>query len=125
MELIDFQWTSWDAFFQTKLWHWLLLALHIQEFPIDIVKIDKSLVDNIDIEETKRMTLEALAELLKKLNIKTIVEGIETIEQSKLLSAIDLCVHQGFVYSRPLKPADIANFYDSLKAKRPWRFTLD
>ena len=91
----------------------------LQEFPIDIVKIDKSLVDNIDIEESKRMTLEALAELLKKLNIKTIVEGIETIEQSKLLSSIDLCVHQGFVYSQPLKPADIANFYDSLKAKRP------
>ena len=87
----------------------------LQEFPIDIVKIDKSLVDNIDKDESKRLTIEALGELLKKLNIKTIVEGIETIQQTKFLSSIDLYVHQGFAYSRPLKANDVTLYYNSLQ----------
>lgn len=87
----------------------------LQEFPIDIVKIDKSLVDNIDKDKSKRLTIEALGELLKKLNIKTIVEGIETIQQTKLLSSIDLYVHQGFAYSRPLRANDVTLYYNSLQ----------
>lgn len=76
----------------------------LQDFPIDIVKIDKSLIDEIEYSERSRATLSSIADMLDKLKIKSIVEGVETVEQAMILRDINFNTQQGFIHAKPMRP---------------------
>lgn len=82
---------------------------YLRTFPLDKLKIDRSFVS--DLQDTaannqSRAIAVAIVQLAKALELETIVEGIETAEQSALLATIG-CTHaQGFFYG---KPRDIAS----------------
>jgi len=74
---------------------------HLVNFPIDIVKLDKSLF-TIDESEEKRIAIfEALAGMLKRLDMKVVAEGIETVEQMALCRLLNIDHGQGFYFSKP------------------------
>ncbi|MEM0909968.1 MAG: EAL domain-containing protein [Pseudomonadota bacterium] len=74
---------------------------HLVNFPIDIVKLDKSLF-TIDESEEKRIAIfEALAGMLKRLDMKVVAEGIETSEQMALCQQLNIDRGQGFYFSEP------------------------
>ena len=54
--------------------------------------------------------LETIISLAEKLNLETVVEGVETAEQLEIISALGCQYIQGYYYSRPL-PIDLANEY--------------
>nr|WP_319250939.1 bifunctional diguanylate cyclase/phosphodiesterase [uncultured Celeribacter sp.] len=76
--------------------------------PVDIVKIDKSLVDRIMTDARAREVLRSIAHLSDSLSFDLIAEGVETQAQRILLMELGLIQHQGFLYARPM-PAEIAN----------------
>ena len=79
---------------------------HLKEFDIDYLEIDKSLVSNMVENETDMAMIETIILIAKKLGIKTIAEGVETVLQHDILSALGCNFAQGYFYSSP-KPLDI------------------
>jgi len=67
----------------------------------DIVKIDRSLVQDIGSDRTKQMLLGSLAQLCGQLDMSVICEGIETLEERDTLLALDCDLLQGYLFAHP------------------------
>lgn len=83
----------------------------LQQFPIDIVKLDKSLIREIVENERQRTTVRSIARMIEDLGLTCIVEGVETEEQANALQKMGLVVHQGYFHALPLLPEEIALRY--------------
>lgn len=83
---------------------------HIQRLPLDILKIDRSFVQNISEGGEATDLIPIIIELAHKLHLEVVAEGIETnIQLSHLLN--NNCDHgQGYFISRPVKPSDLHSF---------------
>lgn len=75
----------------------------LQNMPIDIIKIDKTFIDKIDFDKKGNNLVDYIILIAKKLNLKTVAEGIENKEQAKYLKEIDCDLLQGYYYSKPLE----------------------
>ena len=73
----------------------------LRHLDIDTLKIDKALIDNIADERTLPI-LEAVRDVVHKLNITTVVEGVETPEQLELVKKCLFDYVQGYIYSKPM-----------------------
>jgi len=77
---------------------------YLQKLPIDIVKIDKSFVDNIVADKKSRDIVGAVIELAHCLDKSTVAEGVESKEQAELLAEAGCDLLQGYYFSKPIKP---------------------
>jgi diguanylate cyclase (GGDEF)-like protein len=73
---------------------------HLLTVPVDIVKIDKSFVNQLAPGNASMAIVEGLLQIAKKLDIRVIAEGVETEEQAELLQAAGCTLGQGYLYSR-------------------------
>ena len=80
----------------------------LTQIPLDILKIDKCLVDGMITDPKKRATVRAISLLARSLDIKCIAEGVETLHQSKLLSATRVFAQQGYYHAHPLHVDDLS-----------------
>jgi diguanylate cyclase (GGDEF)-like protein len=78
---------------------------HLLNFPIDIVKIDKSVLPTCDEEYKQHAVTKGLVMMLKQLGSVIVVEGIETQYQHTLIHELDVDKVQGYFYGRPCDPA--------------------
>jgi diguanylate cyclase (GGDEF)-like protein/PAS domain S-box-containing protein len=81
---------------------------YLQQFPIDILKIDKSFVHKITAESDDSSIVSAIIGMGKNLKQRVIAEGIETHEQLAFLQARHCAEGQGYLFSRPLPAAQLA-----------------
>ncbi|WP_249028890.1 putative bifunctional diguanylate cyclase/phosphodiesterase [Tannockella kyphosi] len=77
------------------------------EIAVDTLKIDKSFLDRASSSLKAKETLLAIISLAKKLNITTVVEGIEEQEQLDLIKEFDCDIYQGFLFSRPIPQEEL------------------
>ncbi len=82
----------------------------LKKLPIDELKIDKSFVDDIVQDKDSLSMVEAIISLGKKLNMVVLAEGVESIEQKRLLLEKNCDLFQGYLYSKPLKIKQLENF---------------
>lgn len=75
----------------------------LKNIPIDILKIDKTFFGQITQNERGKVIIESIVQMAKKLNSKTVAEGIETKEQVEYLKKIGCDYIQGYYYSAPIK----------------------
>ena len=75
---------------------------HLREFPIDILKIAKPFVDDLDTESSDSSFLEAILGLARALDLTVVVEGIETADQAATLQRLGCRLGQGYHFARPL-----------------------
>jgi diguanylate cyclase (GGDEF)-like protein/PAS domain S-box-containing protein len=75
---------------------------HLRRFPIDIVKIDKSFVDDVAHAGAESAIARGIIELGRAMNIQTVAEGIEVDEQAEVLRTLGCELGQGFFFARPL-----------------------
>ena len=80
---------------------------YLADLPFDVLKIDISFVRKMLSDKHSRYIVETIIYLSKKLNIKSIAEGVETDEQFNLLKKLGCNYIQGFLLSKPL---EIENF---------------
>lgn len=74
----------------------------LKNINIDVLKIDKSFSDEVIESKRGRIILEAIIDMAKKLEIKTVAEGIETKEQIEYLKQIGCNMVQGYYYEKPM-----------------------
>jgi EAL domain-containing protein (putative c-di-GMP-specific phosphodiesterase class I) len=81
---------------------------HLRRFPIDIVKIDKSFVDDVAGDGAESAIARSIIDLGRAMQIQTVAEGIELNEQAEVLRTLGCELGQGFFFARPLQPSDWA-----------------
>ncbi len=74
---------------------------YIQQFEFDVLKIDKSFVDDLE-KFTNQRIVTAVLDLASQLGVRTIAEGIEQELQAELLKTLGCKLGQGYLYSRPV-----------------------
>ena len=82
---------------------------YLQRFPIDILKIDKSFVDDVGRGETESALARAVIALGETLQLQTIAEGIELKQQLSGLQDLGCELGQGYFFDKPIGPVDIEN----------------
>ena len=84
---------------------------HLRNYPISIVKIDKSLMP-VNQQDLKQLALiEGLVSMASILGLKVIAEGVETEHQAQLCQQLNIGRVQGFYYSRPIAQRQIEQRY--------------
>ncbi len=83
---------------------------YLKRFPVDIVKIDRSFVEDMATNKDSTAIAAAIIAMGHTLQKEIIAEGVETLEQLELLRAQG-CDHiQGYYFSRPVGAEDFARF---------------
>jgi len=75
---------------------------YLKKFPANILKIDKSLIDHIVNNVDDQRIVKGMIELGHNLGFKIVVEGIETLEMSELITSYGCEYLQGYYFSKPL-----------------------
>jgi diguanylate cyclase (GGDEF)-like protein len=88
----------------------------LRRLPVDLVKIDKSLVDHVPDGHVASDLLDAIVGMVRALQLKTIVEGVERADQAKHLRESGYDLAQGFYYARPMDAAGIERSLASARA---------
>ncbi len=76
---------------------------YLSQLSIDYLKIDISFIRAIVNDKRTRNITESTISLAKKLNIKTVAEGVETVEQFELLKSFGCDYFQGYLFSKPVR----------------------
>jgi diguanylate cyclase (GGDEF)-like protein len=74
----------------------------LRKFPVDRLKIDRSLVAGIDTDQSTRLITTAIVQLAEKLGIRVLAEGVETEAERAILEDIGCTEVQGYLFARPM-----------------------
>lgn len=80
---------------------------YLSKLPIDVLKIDRVFITDIHKDVSRQPTLRAIVALAKECELKTVAEGVETIEEYEYLKKMGIHMIQGFYFSKPEKPENI------------------
>lgn len=87
----------------------------LEMLPIDMIKIDKSFIDRIGEKNETINLLEIILLISKKLNLKTVAEGVEKSEQVQYLKKENCDFIQGYFYAKPLEFDAFKNYVEENK----------
>ena len=93
--------------FGTGYSSWSLLR-HIKA---DILKIDKSFVDDISDSASATEIVQGITQLAKSLGLETVAEGVEFVEQLRILRAVGCDKVQGFLLAKPAQSIKIVGLF--------------
>jgi diguanylate cyclase (GGDEF)-like protein len=91
-----------------------LASLH--QWPVDVIKIDRSFVSQIDTSAHHRVLVDATVRVARSLGMGTVAEGVETAGQAQMLATLECDKAQGYHYARPLDGEAATQW---LQARRP------
>ena len=87
---------------------------YLRSFPFDKIKIDQSFVRDLLVDEGSLAIVRAIAGLGVSFGITTTAEGVETEEQMRCLN-LEGCIEvQGYLFSKPVPPNEIAGLLQSM-----------
>ena len=88
---------------------------YMQRLPIDILKIDKSFIDEINTLEDKKTIVGDIISIAHRLNMETIAEGVESINQVEYLRYNECDALQGYYFSKPMAKSAFETFIKEQK----------
>jgi EAL domain-containing protein (putative c-di-GMP-specific phosphodiesterase class I) len=80
----------------------------MQRFPVDRLKIDRTFVNQITSAQGVAPLVSAFIGIARALRLEVVAEGVETLEQQTFLRTHGCKEAQGFLYSRPIPPEEVA-----------------
>ena len=81
----------------------------MKQFPIDTIKIDRSFVRDLPDDSEDRAIAQAIISMGKALGMTIVAEGVETTEQASFLRDHGCDEMQGFLFSKPVIPEQLAD----------------
>jgi diguanylate cyclase (GGDEF)-like protein len=81
---------------------------YLRAFPFDKIKIDQRFVRDIDTSPENKAIVRAVISLARDLGMRVTAEGVENEQQASILASLGCTEVQGFLYSRPIPPTEIA-----------------
>ena len=89
---------------------------YLRTFPIDVLKVDKSFIDDIALGSNKANLARAIIELGRTMNLDIIAEGIEDAGQVAELIRLNCRMGQGFHFARPMPAEELGRYLDAQRA---------
>jgi diguanylate cyclase (GGDEF)-like protein/PAS domain S-box-containing protein len=86
---------------------------YIKKLPIQTLKIDQSFVSDIDTNRDDAAIATAVINMARSLRLNVIAEGVETVEQLKMLSNLDCHEMQGYLFGRPVPAEEVTSLLHS------------
>ena len=86
---------------------------HLRDFPVDVVKIDRSFVEQMPFDADVRAIVSAVIKLARSLKIDVVAEGIETEAQKQLLISDGCRLGQGFYFGRAIQADEVPRLFIS------------
>jgi EAL domain-containing protein (putative c-di-GMP-specific phosphodiesterase class I) len=80
---------------------------YLARLPIDVIKIDKSLIRNINTSNNLKSIVRAIVTMSTSLGMKNIFEGIETDAELAEIKQLNGNIIQGYLFSKPLDAEDV------------------
>jgi diguanylate cyclase (GGDEF)-like protein len=87
---------------------------YLKELPITTLKIDRSFIVSAEKSDHDAAIIHAIAAMGHNLNLEIVAEGVETLDQLKLLHSLDIFVIQGYIFAKPMS---VVNFQELLRDK--------
>ncbi|MEE9338617.1 MAG: EAL domain-containing protein [Methylococcaceae bacterium] len=88
---------------------------YLAQLPIDVIKIDKSFIQNIDSNVNLQSIVKAIITMSKSLTIENVFEGVETAAELAEIKKMNGTIVQGYYYSKPLKVNEINEWLSHAK----------
>ncbi|AVF38117.1 sensor domain-containing diguanylate cyclase [Rahnella sikkimica] len=88
---------------------------YLRQIPIDIIKLDRSIVSNIARDKGSRIIVRNIVRLLKQLDYVVLAEGVEDDKTLKILRGLGCDEVQGYVYAKPLLPEALEVWYHDME----------
>jgi EAL domain-containing protein (putative c-di-GMP-specific phosphodiesterase class I) len=80
---------------------------HLQDLPVDVLKLDKLFVDGLSGEGRSRLVTRGILDLARALGKLVVAEGIEETVQVERLREMGCTLGQGYLFSRPVDEEEI------------------
>ncbi len=93
--------------------------IYLEKIPINVLKIDKEFITDIDTNANARLVYKTISELAHHLKLKVVSEGIETENQLNTLMDISHSVMQGYHFSKPLTLEQFNSFMVASSSGEP------
>lgn len=95
---------------------------YLRQFPIDSLKIDIAFVRDLPENKNALAIATAIVSMADALGLSTIAEGVENQQQAELLKSLGVDQCQGYLYSRPISPADFHRLIEIQHGQRRQTF---
>ena len=92
----------------------------LQRFPIHRLKIDKSFVSSLAIDNSARTLVKTIIVMAQSLGLDVVAEGVETVQQLHALGDLQCSQAQGYLISHPVEPHDMAQTLIGLSKIGKW-----
>ncbi|UJW77813.1 EAL domain-containing protein (plasmid) [Rhizobium sp. SL42] len=89
---------------------------YLGRFPIDVLKIDRSFIAEMDKSDRGRELVKAFTSIADALGMTTVAEGIETSEQAASLNGFGCGIGQGYLFGKPVPLQDFAKYFEDYSA---------
>jgi diguanylate cyclase (GGDEF)-like protein len=83
---------------------------YLQKLPIDIIKIDRSFINDISNREDQKLMFRSVIALAHQMGLQVVAEGIETQEQLDTIKESGCDLAQGFLFARPMPADELKNW---------------
>lgn len=84
--------------------------IYLRDLPVDIIKIDKIFIKDMVKDKKSLAIVQTIIDLARRLEKKTLAEGVETEEQLEILKSAGCDLVQGFLFSKPVPEKEIVSF---------------
>ncbi|WP_246813893.1 putative bifunctional diguanylate cyclase/phosphodiesterase [Noviherbaspirillum massiliense] len=83
----------------------------LKHYPLDNLKIDRSFVENLPLDQDDIAITEAIIAIARKMRLKVVGEGVETEAQARFLRLAGCDVMQGFLLGKPMPASEIVSHF--------------
>lgn len=87
--------------------------IYLVHLPIDVIKIDKSLIRDINKHNSLRSIVNAIVTMSKSLGMNNIFEGVETEDELNEIKNMGGEIIQGYLFSKPLNSVDVGKWLET------------
>jgi len=91
---------------------------HLRRLPLTFVKIDRSFVRGLGADDEDERIVAAVIDLAANLGLRSIAEGVETIDQLRRLRELRCGEAQGYLFARPMAPVAVPTAIQCLSEPR-------